>query len=62
MSMKSTKSLCPVCSAVIDAAIVEDNAKILLKKTCSKHGYFEDVYWSDAKQYKRFEKFWHDGE
>ncbi|VVB97737.1 7,8-dihydro-6-hydroxymethylpterin dimethyltransferase [uncultured archaeon] len=62
MSMKSTKSLCPVCSAVIDAAIVEDNGKILLKKTCSKHGYFEDVYWSDAKQYKRFEKFWHDGE
>jgi uncharacterized radical SAM superfamily Fe-S cluster-containing enzyme len=60
--MKSTKSLCPVCSAVIDAAIVEENGKILLKKTCSEHGYFEDVYWSSPKQYKRFEKFSHDGD
>ncbi len=60
--MKSTKSLCPVCSAVIDAAIVEENGKILLKKTCSEHGYFEDVYWSSPKQYKRFEKFLHDGD
>jgi uncharacterized radical SAM superfamily Fe-S cluster-containing enzyme len=59
--MKSTKSLCPECSAVIDAAIVEENGKILLKKTCSKHGYFEDVYWSSPKQFKRFEKYWHDG-
>ncbi|MGB8218068.1 MAG: radical SAM protein [Candidatus Methanoperedens sp.] len=60
--MKSTKSLCPECSAVIDATIVEENGKILLKKTCSKHGYFEDIYWSSPKQYKRFEKFSHDGD
>ncbi|MCZ7392344.1 MAG: tetraether lipid synthase Tes [Candidatus Methanoperedens sp.] len=60
--MKSTKSLCPECSAVIDASILEENGKIILEKTCSKHGYFKDIYWSSAKQYKRFERYWHDGE
>ncbi len=60
--MKSTKSLCPECSAVIDASILEENGKIILEKTCSKHGMFKDIYWSNAKQYKRFERYWHDGE
>lgn len=59
--MKSTKSLCPECLAVIDASILEENGKIILEKTCKKHGYFKDVYWSNPKQYKRFDKFWHDG-
>jgi uncharacterized radical SAM superfamily Fe-S cluster-containing enzyme len=31
-------------------------------KTCAKHGYFKDIYWSDAVQFKRFEKYWHDGD
>ncbi len=60
--MKSTKSLCPECSAVIDASIIEENGKIILEKTCSKHGNFKDIYWSSAKQYKRFERYWHDGD
>lgn len=35
--MKSTKSLCPECLAVIDASILEENGKIILEKTCKKH-------------------------
>ncbi|MFZ2411805.1 MAG: radical SAM protein, partial [Candidatus Methanoperedens sp.] len=60
--MESTKSLCPECLAVIDASILEENGKIVFEKTCSKHGYFKDIYWSSSKQFKRFERFWHDGD
>jgi uncharacterized radical SAM superfamily Fe-S cluster-containing enzyme len=59
--MKSTKSLCPECSCVIDASILEENGKIILEKTCKKHGYFKDIYWSNSKLFKRFEQYWHDG-
>jgi len=60
--MKSTKSLCPECLAVIDASILEENGKIMIEKTCSEHGSFKDIYWSSAKQFKRFDHYWHDGD
>jgi uncharacterized radical SAM superfamily Fe-S cluster-containing enzyme len=59
--MRSTKSLCPECLAVIDASIVKENGKMILEKTCAKHGVYKDIYWSDPVQFKRFEKYWHDG-
>jgi uncharacterized radical SAM superfamily Fe-S cluster-containing enzyme len=46
---------------VIDARIVEEDGKALIKKTCPKHGKFEDIYWSDVLMYKRAEKFAHVG-
>lgn len=60
--MKSTKSLCPDCLSVIDASIFEEDGKVMIEKTCSKHGAFKDIYWSSAKQFKRFDRYWHDGE
>ncbi len=60
--MKSTKSLCPECLDVIDASIFEENGKMMLEKACRKHGNFKDIYWSSAKQFRRFERYWHDGE
>lgn len=59
--MRSTKSLCPECLTVIDALIIEENGKMIFKKTCTKHGYFEDIYWSNPKNFKRFKRYWHDG-
>lgn len=59
---KKTKSLCPECFAVVVASIFEENGKMMLEKTCSKHGYFKDVYWSSAAQWKRFERYRHDGD
>ncbi|MCE8427046.1 MAG: radical SAM protein [Candidatus Methanoperedens sp.] len=59
--MRTTKSLCPECLAVIDATIIERNGQVILEKTCSEHGYFNDIYWSSAKQWERFDRFWHDG-
>jgi uncharacterized radical SAM superfamily Fe-S cluster-containing enzyme len=60
--MKSTRSLCPECLAVIDASIFEEKGKMMIQKTCSKHGFFKDVYWSSAEQFERFDRYMHDGE
>ncbi|HEY9245428.1 MAG TPA: radical SAM protein, partial [Candidatus Methanoperedens sp.] len=35
--------------------------KVMIEKTCSKHGYFKDLYWSDARQFERFDRYRHDG-
>jgi hypothetical protein len=42
---------------VIDAEVVEEDGKAVIKKTCPKHGSFEDVYWSDVSMYQWAEKF-----
>lgn len=52
-----TKSLCPECLKIIDAQILEKKGKIILEKKCPNHGNFSDVYWSDAKLYKKFQQF-----
>ncbi len=59
--MKSTRSLCPECLAIIDATIFEENGRMMIEKTCSKHGFFKDVYWSSEYQFNRFERYQHDG-
>ncbi|VVB86537.1 7,8-dihydro-6-hydroxymethylpterin dimethyltransferase [uncultured archaeon] len=60
--IKATRSLCPDCLDVIDATIFEENGKIMLEKICSKHGYFKDIYWSNAEVFRRFERYRHNGE
>jgi len=54
--MKLTKSVCPECKKVITAFIFEENGEVLMEKNCPEHGNFRDVYWSDVKLYKKFEK------
>jgi hypothetical protein len=51
--VRKTHSLCPECLSVIEADLVEDNGQLLIKKTCDKHGDFEDVYWSNYEDYVR---------
>lgn len=55
--LKKTKSLCPECLKVIEAEVVEEDGKALMRKECPEHGKFQDIYWSDAELYKRFQKF-----
>ena len=55
--LKETKSLCPECLAVVDAKVLEDNGTVKITKKCDQHGSFEDTYWSDYKQYERFQKY-----
>jgi len=58
---KKTQSLCPECLTVIEATMREENGKVVMEKTCPKHGAFKDVVWSDAKTYLRVEKWAKDG-
>lgn len=55
--LKKTRSLCPVCNAVLEATVVEEDGKVWLERSCPEHGHFRDVYWSDAELWKKFERF-----
>jgi tetraether lipid synthase len=60
-SMRLTRSVCPECKKVIAASIFEENGKIIIGKQCPDHGNFRDVYWSDAKIYRKFENYSYTG-
>jgi 7,8-dihydro-6-hydroxymethylpterin dimethyltransferase len=59
----ATNSVCPECDGVnvIPAVVFEKNGKVFIKKTCKKHGAFEEVYWEDAKLYEKMRKYGYDG-
>ncbi len=58
---KDTDSLCPECKQVIPARIEKNQGKVVMKKECDQHGYFESVIWSDSDLYLKAEKFAYDG-
>ena len=58
---KRTDSLCPDCLMIIPATIKEEKGKVVMEKTCPKHGAFKDTVWSDAEMYLRAEKWAKDG-
>ncbi len=51
MFIEYTKSICPICKAVIDAEVNVRNGKVLLRKRCHDHGSFEGVVYGDAEMY-----------
>ncbi|MEM2970691.1 MAG: radical SAM protein, partial [Candidatus Bathyarchaeia archaeon] len=55
--IKQTKSLCPECLKVLDATIFEDDNVVYIKKGCSEHGSYQEVYWSDYEQYERVKAY-----
>jgi len=49
--LEYTKSICPVCKAVIEAEVnIRDN-QVYLRKRCPQHGSFEALLYSDAEMY-----------
>lgn len=55
--LEHTRSICPVCKAVIDAEVnVRDN-KVFLRKRCRDHGSFEALLYSDAELYMDYQRF-----
>jgi uncharacterized radical SAM superfamily Fe-S cluster-containing enzyme len=58
---KTTQSLCPECTQLVDARIFEENGKVWIDKTCPEHGYFRDVYFGDVRLYLKMEE-WHFGD
>jgi len=59
---KIVSSLCPECLKVVQARVFSENDKVFMEKTCLQHGYFKDLYWSDASLYLRFARFWSNGQ
>ncbi|MGQ9721096.1 MAG: radical SAM protein [Candidatus Jordarchaeum sp.] len=59
-----TKSICPVCKldeivTVVPAMVYEEDGKVMMRKTCDKHGEFIDLYWSDAEMFKHAMTYWY---
>jgi hypothetical protein len=42
--VSKTKSLCPRCLGVIDAALFEDGGRLYIRKSCAAHGEFEALH------------------
>ncbi len=60
--IKETESLCPECFKVLTATVYEKDGKVYMEKTCLEHGRFNELVWSDYKQYSRAEKYRRVGE
>jgi uncharacterized radical SAM superfamily Fe-S cluster-containing enzyme len=54
---KTTRSLCPECTTLIDARIFEEDGKVMMEKHCADHGDFRDMIYSDAKLYLKMEQW-----
>ncbi|MGQ9514404.1 MAG: tetraether lipid synthase Tes [Thermoproteota archaeon] len=59
--VKKTHSLCPECLSVIEADLVEEDGKLLMKKRCEKHGEYEDIYWSSYEDYVKAMRWYVEG-
>ncbi|MPZ27464.1 MAG: radical SAM protein [Micromonosporaceae bacterium] len=46
-----TRSICPVCKAVVDAQVNLREGKVYLRKRCREHGWFEALVYGDAQMY-----------
>ena len=46
-----TRSICPECKTVIDAQILIQDNKVLMRKRCPTHGWFKVIISSDAQMY-----------
>ncbi len=54
---KTTQSLCPECSELIDATIFEEGGKVVMEKRCPEHGEFRDIVSSDVRLYLKMEEW-----
>lgn len=52
-----TKSVCPVCKAVVDAQVNIRDEKVYLRKRCREHGWFEALVYGDAQMYLESVRF-----
>jgi uncharacterized radical SAM superfamily Fe-S cluster-containing enzyme len=52
-----TKSICPVCKAVVDGQVNIRDDKVYLRKRCREHGQFEALVYGDAQLYLESARF-----
>ncbi len=52
-----TRSVCPTCKKTIDAQILVRENKVIMKKHCQEHGWFEALLSSDFENYREWERY-----
>jgi len=58
MRLKTTRSLCPVCNAILEAEIVEEDNGIWIIRTCPEHGHLSRMFTGPMRTCgTRFERF-----
>jgi len=55
--LKETTSICPECHRILPARLVEKNGQVMMIKSCSAHGTYEDTYWSDVNEWERARRY-----
>lgn len=46
-----TRSICPICRETVDAQILLRDGRVVMRKRCPAHGWFESLLSSDAAMY-----------
>ena len=49
--LELTKSVCPICKAVVEAEVNIRDGRVVMRKRCREHGEFEALIYSDAQLY-----------
>lgn len=52
-----TRSICPECKDVIDAQVHLKDGRVIMRKRCPTHGWFEALISSDADSYVNNQKY-----
>ncbi|HEV2476314.1 MAG TPA: radical SAM protein [Candidatus Dormibacteraeota bacterium] len=52
-----TRSICPDCRRVVDAQILLRDGRVIMRKRCPDHGWFEALVFGDAELYTRIARF-----
>lgn len=59
---KEINSICPECMEIIKATLYPEGGKVWIRKTCTDHGEFKDIFYGDLDLYFRCEElFFGDG-
>ena len=53
----ATTSICPRCRRVLEAEVVEQDGRAVLRRTCPEHGLFEAVVYGDARRYAEIQRY-----
>jgi len=54
---REVDSICPECGHVIPALLVEEDGRVVMRKSCPEHGPFTDLIASHADIYLRAERY-----
>jgi 7,8-dihydro-6-hydroxymethylpterin dimethyltransferase len=52
-----TESICPRCSAVLDAELLDREGRVVIRRECPEHGCFEALVYGDVERYRDIQRF-----